>query len=215
MLPNSLVVFLESRKVPSSLLCVHLASALQCYYAIEQWSFYFWLTVDDLALNPWPEYCLNVKWANLNKLAGSTAHHSPALSHNCYKQPRLWWKTGALTSCSVAPSGARGPRRVFANSIATCSWATWGWAGWTSKLLWGEEQLREASPNALLRFVFFRSICSGIVSLNMVGKNLCVLHSQLHLPASRDAAWAKLLIGFYFQMQFIMDCITSPWMCWS
>lgn len=57
---------------------------------------------------------------------------------------------------------------------------------------------------------FSEVVCSVIVSLNMAGKNPSVLHGQLRLPASRDAARAKLPIGFYFQMHFIMDCITSP-----
>lgn len=57
---------------------------------------------------------------------------------------------------------------------------------------------------------FSKVVCSGIVSLNMAGVNPSVLHGQLHLPASRDAARAKLPIGFYFQMQFITDFITSP-----
>lgn len=144
-------MFLESRKVPSSLWCVHLASALQCYYAIEQWSFYFWLTVDDLALNPWPEYCLNVKRANLNKLADTTAHHSPASSHECYKQPRLWVKNRSSHKLQCGTQWCLGtPRSVFVSSMATCTSATWGLAGWTSKLLWGEEQLWEASLSALL-----------------------------------------------------------------
>lgn len=56
---------------------------------------------------------------------------------------------------------------------------------------------------------FSKVVCSGIVSLNVAGENPSVLHSQLRLPASRDAAQAKLPIGFYFQMQFITDCITS------
>lgn len=57
---------------------------------------------------------------------------------------------------------------------------------------------------------FSKVVCSGIVSLNMEGKNPSVIHGQLYLPASRDAAQVKLPTGFYFQMQFIMDCITSP-----
>lgn len=139
MLPNSLTVSLESREVPSSLLCVCLASALQRYYSIEQQSFYFWLTMDNLALNPWPEYCLNVKRANPNELADSASPSQPCLwprllraaAYVGEKQglsqvvrrelgPAAWHPLGA----SGTPSGT--PGRVFVNSVATCMQATWG-----------------------------------------------------------------------------------------
>lgn len=178
-------MFLESRKVPSSLLCVYLASALQCYYAIEQWSFYFWLTVDNLALNPWPEYCLNVKWANPNKLAGSAAHHRPAFGYNCYKQTRTWVKNRSSHKQQCGTQWCLGtPGRVFVNSIATCMWATQGLAGWTSKLLWGEEQLREASPNALLH-LFRSSLQCYCISKHGREKSICSSRSTASASIQR------------------------------
>lgn len=145
--------------------------------------------------------------------SSSSAHQSPSFSHDWCKQPRPWVKHRSSHKLQCGAQRCRDTQGVFVNSVATCTWATWGWAGWTSKLLCGEERLREASPNAPLHL--FPTYLQWCFISKHAGKNPSVLHGQLHLPASRDAAWAKLPIGFYFQIQFIMDCITSPWMCWS
>lgn len=110
-------MFLESRKVPSSLLCVHLASAPQCYYTIEQWSFYFWLTVDDLALNPWPWILLKCK---MSKPAQGSRLRSAS-------QPCLWPRL--LQAAKTVGEKQELSQAAVWHPLGGCLWTAWPCAG--------------------------------------------------------------------------------------
>lgn len=158
--PNSI----SGKQKSTFLTGVCLASALQRYYSIEQWSFYFWLSVDNVALNPWLEYCLSVNWAKPHTLAGSTGPPQPCLWPRLLRaaasvgekqgvSQAAWRELGPTAWHPLTPGT---PGMVFVNSAATCTRATWGHGRLSLQTTMGRAATA-GSKSECSRYIFFQS----------------------------------------------------------
>lgn len=136
--------------------------------------------------------------------------HSAAFGHNCRWEPRALpshvKRAGPLSPLRQRPGDAQEGvcKHVHLSRVGL---------GCPNLQTAGRGAARENSPN-VPTLPCSKVVCSAINFLIMAVKNPSVLHGQLPSSASGDAAWAKLPAGFYVQKHFVMDCITSLWMCW-
>lgn len=149
--------------------------------------------MDDLALNPWPEYCLNVKWANPNELADSASPSQPCLWPRLLRAAR---NTGEKQGLSQAVRGELGPAawhplalgkpgRVFVNSTATCTRATWELGRPNLQTAMGRGATGGSKPECSRSIVFHSSLQRYQISKHGREKSICPSRSTASVSIQR------------------------------
>lgn len=149
--------------------------------------------MDDLALNPWPEYCLNVKWANPNELADSASLSQPCLwpqllraaANTGEKQGLSQAVRGELGPAAWHPLASGTPGRVFVNSVATCMRAMWG-LGWPNlQTAMGRGATGVSKPKCSRSIIFHSSLQHYRISKHGREKSICPSRSTASVSIQR------------------------------